>query len=98
MKKKLIDEKHGIGNLTKEGHALHDVTYRISVYQEFHEPSPRERPPAGTKDIHGHVTFHEDVDSFDLMGQDFALLLEDGTRMDLQLGENGKILTRKSFY
>jgi hypothetical protein len=94
----VVDRKHGEGKLMKGDKLFHRVTYDITVCQVFHTTLPSEPPTPGLQDIQGTVFLLDDAGTLSLMRQDFTLVLQDGTKMDLQLGLNGEILTRKGFY
>jgi len=95
---KVVDRKHGEGKLLQGDTVLHEVTYSIIVYQEFYETLPHQPPIPGLMDIQGTISFKDDVPHPALMRQVLTLVLQDGTKMDLQLGPNGEIITRKGFY
>ena len=78
--------------------ALHEVTYHIRVYQTFRQASQDAQPTSGLQHVQGHICLSDDVRWFDIEGQDLTLRLDDGRRLNLQVGPGGRIYTRGLLY
>lgn len=95
---KLVEQINGIGTLLQGGTVLHDVTYRIRVYQTFHQASLDAQPTPGLRHVQGHISLSDDARRVDIEGQDLTLHLEDGRRLNLRVGRDGRIYTREVFH
>lgn len=92
---KRVEELTGLGTLMRGDTVLHEVTYNIRVYQRFHQESRDAQPTPGIRNVLGSIFFSDDAR---YVGQDLTLRLDDGRRLNLQLGPGGRIYTRGDLY
>jgi hypothetical protein len=95
---KRVEELTGIGTLMQGDTVLLNVTYHLRVYQTFYQASRDAQPTPGVRNVQEKISFSNDARHSDLEGQDLTLGLDDGKRLNLQLGPGGRIYTRGDLY
>jgi DNA-binding response OmpR family regulator len=94
----LVEQITGIGRLMRGDTVLREVTYRIRVYQTFRQASRDAQPTSGLQHVQGDISFSDAARRVDIEGQDLTLRLDDGRRLNLQVGPGGRIYTREVLY
>jgi hypothetical protein len=89
----VIDERQGTGKLVAQDSTFHEVTYNIAIHQEHGKPSE----PAFRK-VTGTVSLLDGSGCPPPSQERFVLVLEDGAKLNMYLGQWGVIIPAGGLY
>ena len=88
-----IEHLEGHGQLIRGDMPPLEMSYVLTIYQEFHEPGPGKPRLPGLKDLAGSIFGLDEGQCWDLQNQDLMLVLEGGRRMLVNIEIDGTIIS-----
>jgi len=89
----IIDEREGTGKLMGGNDTVHEVTYEIAVYQE-----QATGPEQAFRKVRGTISSLNGAGCLPVSQERFVLVLEDGAKLNMYLGQWGAIIPAGGLY